>query len=321
MIALDLSLLYREFVMVGIGIDVSKATLDVAVAGQAPVRQFKNTTAGIAQLLKWLAGQPEARVVMEATGGYEEAALDACAHAGIWVARVNPRQARDFAKAIGQLAKTDSLDARVLAEMVDVLHARLRRHSPAPAWQAELKAWLVRRRQVIDTLQRSHQQSLTAPKLIRATMKNSVAALRKELAAIDVQMKNISQQHATPALRSAKGLGPVFQTTALAMLPELGHLSRQQIAKLVGVAPLNRDSGQMQGKRMIHGGRATVRIALYMATLSAVRWEPALRDHYQQLRARGKVAKVALVACMRKLLGILNARRRDELRAEGLLMG
>ena len=306
--------------MVGIGIDVSKATLDVAISGQASVRQFKNTPAGIRQLVSWLAVQPDARVVMEATGGYEEAALEACAQAGQWVARVNPRQARDFAKATGQLAKTDTLDARMLAELVDVLHARLRRHVPGPPWQAALKAWLVRRRQVLDTLQRSHQQSLTAPKLIRATMKNSLAALRKELAVIDVQMKKITQLHATPALRSAKGLGPVFQTTALAMLPELGQLSRQQIAKLVGVAPLNRDSGQMQGKRMIHGGRASMRIALYMATLSAVRWEPALRDHYQQLRGRGKVAKVALVACMRKLLGILNARRRDELRAEGLLM-
>lgn len=301
--------------MVGIGIDVSKGALDVAVHGQATARQFKNTSAGIAQLVKWLAGLPEARVVMEATGGYEAPALDACANAGLWVARVNPRQARDFAKATGQLAKTDSLDARVLAEMVDALHARLRRHVPAPAWQADLKAWLVRRHQVIDTLQRSHQQSLVAPKAVRALMKNSLAALRKELSAIDVQMKILMQRHVTPALRSAKGLGPVFQTTALAMLPELGQLSRQQIAKLVGVAPLNRDSGQLQGKRMIYGGRAAVRIALYMATLSAVRWDPGLKAHYEQLRARGKVAKVALVACMRKLLTIVNARRRDELKA------
>lgn len=306
--------------MVGIGIDVSKAALDVAVHGLPAVRQFKNTPAGISQLVAWLAGQPGVRVVMEATGGYEEPALNACAQAGLWVARVNPRQARDFAKATGQLAKTDTLDARVLAELAHVLHERLRRHVPAPAWQAELKAWLVRRRQVIDTLQRSHQQSLTAPKVVQAAMKGSQSALRKELAVIDARMKALTQQHATPALRSAKGLGPVFQTTALAMLPELGQLSRQQIAKLVGVAPLNRDSGQLQGKRMIYGGRAAVRIALYMATLSAVRWEPDLRDHYQQLRARGKVAKVALVACMRKLLGILNARRRDELRLEGLLI-
>lgn len=305
--------------MVGIGIDVSKAALDVAVHGQSARRQFNNTAAGVRQLVKWLGIQADARVVMEATGGYEVLALEACAQAGLWVARVNPRQARDFAKATGQLAKTDDLDARVLAEMAHVLHGRLRRHVPAPAWQVELRAWLVRRRQVIDTLQRSHQQSLSAPTAVRAAMKNSLAALRRELTAIDAQVKQIAQQHASPTLRSAKGLGPVFQTTVLAMLPELGQLSRQQIAKLVGVAPLNRDSGQLQGKRMIYGGRAVVRIALYMATLSAVRWEPGLRDHYQQLRARGKVAKVALVACMRKLLSILNARRRYELRMEGLL--
>jgi len=307
--------------MQGIGIDVSKATLDVAVHGHGTTHQFKNTPAGIKRLVAWLAAQAESRAVMEATGGYEEPALEACAQAGLWVARVNPRQARDFAKATGQLAKTDTLDARVLAEMAAVLHPRLRRHVPAPAWQAELKAWLVRRRQVIDTLQRSHQQSLTAPKAVRAAMRNSLAALRKELTTIDAHMRALTRQYATPALQSAKGLGPIFQSTALAMLPELGQLSRQQIAKLVGVAPLNRDSGQLQGKRMIYGGRATVRIALYMATLSAVRWEPALRDHYQQLRSRGKVAKVALVACMRKLLGIVNARRRDELREEGLLAG
>ena len=306
--------------MVGIGIDVSKAMLDVAVTDEAQLRQFKNTRAGIRQLVKWLAGRCEAKVVMEATGGYEEAALDACARAGLWVSRVNPRQARDFAKATGQLAKTDGLDARVLAEMADVLHARLRRHVPAPAWQAELKAWLCRRRQVVDALQRSRQQWLTAPPAVQSAMNNSLAALRKELAVIDTQMKQLARSHLTPALQSAKGLGPVFQVTALALLPELGQLNRQQIAKLVGVAPLNRDSGMMQGKRAIYGGRATMRIALYMATLSAVRWEPALRDHYQQLRARGKVAKVALVACMRKLLGILNARRRDELRQEALAM-
>jgi transposase len=133
-------------------------------------------------------------------------------------------------------------------------------------------------------------------------------------------MKALIQMHATPALRSSKGLGPVFQATVLALLPELGHLDRKQIAKLNGVAPMNRDSGQGQGKRRIRGGRAPVRVALYMATLSAVRWDPLMKAHYQQLRARGKLAKVALVACMRKLLGIINARRRDELRAEGLVM-
>lgn len=142
----------------------------------------------------------------------------------------------------------------------------------------------------------------------------------RELAAIEKTMKDLINEHATPALRSSKGLGPVFQATVLALLPELGHLDRRQIAKLTGVAPMNRDSGQGQGKRRIRGGRAPVRVALYMATLSAVRWDPTMKAHYQQLRARGKLGKVALVACMRKLLGIINARRRDELRAEGLAL-
>jgi transposase len=155
--------------------------------------------------------------------------------------------------------------------------------------------------------------SLTA---IRALMKKTLAALRRELAVIDQALKRLLERHSTPALRSSKGLGPMFQAAALALLPELGQLNRQQIAKLVGVAPLNHDSGQTQGKRKIYGGRGQMRVALYMATLSAVRWEPSLRAHYQQLRARGKVAKVALVACMRKLLTIVNARRREELRAE-----
>ncbi|WCE05974.1 transposase [Pseudoxanthomonas sp. JBR18] len=137
--------------------------------------------------------------------------------------------------------------------------------------------------------------------------------MRRELAAIDQQIRALLDAHASPALGSCKGLGPVFQATSLALLPELGTLTRRQIARLVGVAPMNRDSGQASGARRIRGGRAPVRVALYMATLSAVRWDPAMKAHYQQLRARGKLAKVALVACMRKLLTIINAHRRDEL--------
>ena len=210
--------------MTAVGIDVSKAMLDLAFNDAAKVHRFRNTPAGIRRLVELLGARPGVRIVLEATGGYEEAVLDACAEAGLWIARINPRQARDFARAAGQLAKTDNLDARMLAEMASV-----------------------------------------------------------------------------------------FQSTALALLPELGLLSRQQIAKLVGVAPLNRDSGKTQGKRQIYAGRSEMRVALTMATLSAVRWDPILRAHYQQLRARGKLAKVALVACMRKLLTIVNARRRDEL--------
>ena len=154
----------------------------------------------------------------------------------------------------------------------------------------------------------------------QALTSRTIAALQRELVAVERAIQALIEQHATPELRSSKGLGPVFQASMLALLPELGELDRRQIAKLVGVAPMNRDSGQGQGKRRIHGGRAPVRVALYMATLSAVRWDPTMKAHYQQLRARGKPGKVALVACMRKLLGIVNARRRDELRAEGLIM-
>lgn len=302
--------------MPGIGIDVSKAMLDVAIHGQPGLQRYPNTPAGIRRLLRLLGKLVDARVVVESTGGYESAVTDACAEAGLWIARINPRQGRDFARATGQLAKTDALDAGVLAEMATVFHARLRSYQAPPAWQAELKAWLRRRQQVRDALQRTNQQWDLAIPALRPLMRATLAALRKEMKAIDAQLATLTKAHATPALKSAKGLGPVFQTTALALLPELGRLSRQEIAKLVGVAPLNKDSGQLQGKRRIYGGRADMRIALYMSTLTAVRWEPDLRDHYQQLRARGKVAKVALVACMRKLLGILNARRRDELLAE-----
>jgi transposase len=279
--------------MTAVGIDVSKSVLDVAVDGQSAVRRFPNTSTGVARLVRQLSQYEAVRIVVEATGGYEQAVLGACAQAGMWIARVNPRQARDFARATGQLAKTDGIDARMLAEMATVFHARLRRYEPREAWQDELRAWLRRRHQVMDAIQRQRQHMDMALPAIR-TLANKTTV--------------------TPALQSAKGLGPIFQATALALLPELGHLSRQQIAKLVGVAPLNRDSGQTQGKRRIYGGRSPMRIALYMATLSAVRWDPRMREHYQQLRQRGKVAKVALVACMRKLLTIVNARRRDELR-------
>lgn len=300
--------------MTAVGIDVGKANLDVMVHGDAKVQRFANTMAGIAKLVVHLQKLSDARIVLEATGGFEEAVLTACCDAGLWVARINPRQARDFAKATGQLAKTDDLDARMLAEMAHVFHARLRPHVAAEPWQAELKGWLRRRQQVTDAIQRTRQQLLTTPAAIRPFVRRTLAALQREQAAVDKAMKALLEQHTTPALRSSKGLGPMFQASMLALLPELGRLTRQQIAKLVGVAPLNRDSGQSQGKRRIYGGRSEVRVALYMATLSAVRWEPVMREHYQQLRARGKLAKVALVACMRKLLTIVNARRRDELK-------
>lgn len=304
--------------MIAVGVDVGKRFLDVAVHGESGVTRYDNGKAGVRRLVKQLKKRGEVRVVVEATGGYEAGVLAACADAGIWIAQVNPRQARDFAKATGQLAKTDALDARILAEMVSVLLPRLRRYVPCSDWENELKGWLRRRNQVTEQIISNTQQAVMSLPAVRTMIKRTLAALKRERTVIDATLKALLAEHSTPALQG-KGQGPMFQAAMLALLPELGTLNRQQVAKLVGVAPLNRDSGQSTGKRKIYGGRAQLRVALYMATLSAVRWEPMLRAHYQQLRARGKVAKVALVACMRKLLGIVNARRRDELRGAPLV--
>ncbi len=302
--------------MTAAGIDVGKANLDLAVDGQTGVIRFANNRTGIGKLVKRLKEIGTTRLVVEATGGYEEPLLEACCDAGLWIARVNPRQARAFASATGELAKTDNIDARILALMARLFTDRLRPYVAPPPWQRELRDWLRRRSQVVVLLQAQKQQAAMAPAPVRKLTARTIAALARELAAIEKTMKALISEHATPALHSSKGLGPVFQATVLALLPELGYLDRRQIAKLTGVAPMNRDSGQGQGKRRIRGGRAPVRVALYMATLSAVRWDPAMKTHYQQMRARGKLGKVALVACMRKLLGIINARRRDELRSE-----
>lgn len=302
--------------MTAVGIDVGKAALDVAIDGVTGVTRFANTDAGIRKLVKRLAGLRDAQIVVEATGGYEDALLEACCDAGLWVSRINPRQARDFARATGELAKTDAIDARLLCLLSRMFADRLRRYDAPAPWQRELRDWLRRRGQVVTTLQAQKQQTAMTSPAVRKLIVRTIAALKRELAAIDREMQTLLKAHTTPALHSSKGMGPIFQATSLALLPELGTLTRQQIAKLVGVAPMNRDSGQMYGKRRIRGGRAPVRVALYMATLSAVRWDPTLRAHYQQLRARGKLGKVALVACMRKLLTIVNARRRDELRSE-----
>jgi transposase len=305
--------------MTAVGIDVGKASLDLAVDGRSAVTRFANTRSGIAKIVKRLLAIDVPHIVVEATGGYEDPLLEACCDAGLWVSRVNPRQARNFARATGDLAKTDAIDARMLALMARLFNDRLRRYTAAPPWQRELRDWLRRRGQLVTALQAHKQQAAMAPAMVRTLASRTIAAVKRELAAVDAAIHTLIKQHATPAMRSRKGLGPVFQASMLSLLPELGQLSRRQIAKLVGVAPMNRDSGQGQGKRRIRGGRAPVRVALYMATLSAVRWDPLMKAHYQQLRARGKLGKVALVACMRKLLGIVNAKRREELREQGLI--
>ena len=303
--------------MVGIGIDVSKAQLDLAVHGETALLQFPNDKAGIRKLVSHLKGLQEVRIVLEATGGYERLALNACAKAGIWISRVNARQARDFAKGTGKLAKTDRLDARMLAHMALLLHDELPRFEAMAPWRIELDGWVRRRAQVVDEMARRQQQMVgIAQQAIKQLALKSLRVLREERNVLDREIARLSQPHVTPALKSMKGLGPVTQATLLTQLPELGQLDRHAIAKLVGVAPLNCDSGTMRGQRHIWGGRAALRAVLYMATLSAITWEPTIKASFQQLSVRGKPGKVALVACTRKFLVILNARRRDEIKAQ-----
>jgi transposase len=294
-----------------VGIDVSKATLDVAVHGASEVRVFANSPAGFRRLAAWLLPQRPRQVVLEATGGYEQAALDALFAAGLPMVRANPRQVRDFAKALGQLAKTDRLDARVLAQLAATIS--LTPYQPACDWQRRLAQWHQRRGHVVQMLgsERQRLERLADPALLTWTRRH-IEMLLRELRRLDAEIKHqVATQPALDPLRSLKGVGPVLQAALASQLPELGRLDNKAIAKLVGVAPLARDSGLMRGQRHVWGGRRQIRAVLYMASLTAIRYEPRLRDFYQALRARGKAAKVAIVATMRKLLVILNARMRD----------
>lgn len=294
-----------------VGIDVSKATLDVAVLGVATTRQFANTARGFRALASWMKRWRPQRVLLEATGGYEQAALDALHAAGLPMVRINPRQARDFAKGTGQLAKTDRLDAQVLAKMAATVEAPL--YAPREAWRVRLGQWQQRRGHVVQILlaERQRREQLEDVELRRAAQRH-IAFLQRELRSLDERIgEQLQARPELAPLRSLRGAGPVLQATLACELPELGQLDGKAIAKLVGVAPLARDSGQWRGRRIIWGGRAGVRTALYMSALTAMRFEPILREFYRRLRARGKAAKVAIVAVMRKMLVILNARMRD----------
>jgi transposase len=299
--------------MLGVGIDVGKYFLDLARHDQPCVCRFENTTSGIASLLQQLTDWDEVWVVLEATGGYEVPVLNALIEVGHAVSRINPRQARNFARASGQLAKTDALDAKGLADMAHCMFPKLPRYVAPADWQTTLAAFVTRRVQIVAAIhQQTQQLQATSLPELRALAMPSLAALRAERDALNERIAELAVPHLTPAWRSIKGLGPVVQATLLSQLPELGSLSRQQIAKLVGVAPLNRDSGTLRGRRGIFGGRRAVRKVLYMAALVAVRWQPQLKTFYEALKARGKPPKVALIASMRKLLVVLNARLRDE---------
>jgi transposase len=303
-----------------VGIDVSKAQLDVAVR---PDGRFavSNDDAGIAQVIERLSTGPPTRVVVEATGGFEMPLAGALAAAGFPVVVVNPRQVRDFAKAAGKLAKTDALDAQTLAHFAEVMRPELR---PLPDEQTQtLAAILARRRQLVEMLTAEKNRLGSAPKPVRKSLRTHIAWLERELSHTDSDLAQAIRESPVwhekdELLRSTPGVGPVLTTTLLADLPELGRLTGKQIAALVGVAPLNRDSGTFRGKRTVWGGRAQVRGALYMAALVASRFNPVIRTFYQRLCAAGKAKKVALTACMRKLLIILNAmlKHRTPWRAE-----
>ncbi|MCP4535305.1 MAG: IS110 family transposase [Delftia sp.] len=297
-----------------VGIDVSSQTLEVASSAEAKTWQVGNDAAGIEQLTAQLMSLQPALVVLEATGGYEFEAACALQASGLAVAVVNPRTARDFARAMGALAKTDALDARMLAAFARVLHQHPERERfVKPLADAELQclqALVLRRRQLVQMITSERQRMRVSHAAARPSIERVVEFLKTELGGSDADVAaHVGQHHAklAQALASVPGIGAASVAVLLAELPELGKLDRRRIAALVGVAPLNRDSGQMRGQRSIWGGRADVRRTLYMATLTAVRHNAPLKAHYERLLAVGKRKKVALVACMRKLLTMLNA--------------
>lgn len=297
-----------------VGIDVSKRRLDVCVLPEGEHFVVANDEAGIASLLQRLREADPELVVLEASGRYERPAAAAIAAAGITVSVVNPRQARDFAKAMGRLAKTDKIDSGILARFAAAVGPR---PSVLPDEEAQvLQAILTRRRQLLEMLtaenNRLQMATPTVAKRIRAHMK----WLRKELERTGKDLDEAVEASTTwqeneALLRSVPGVGPILARTLLAELPELGKLDHRRLSALVGVAPFNRDSGTFRGKREVWGGRAPVRATLYMGALVATRHNPVLKEFYGRLLSAGKPKKVALVACMRKLLSILNAVLRD----------
>jgi len=293
-----------------VGIDVAKAELEVVVRPSGARWTVTNNASGLAQLQGRLQAAAPSLIVLEATGGYEVAVVAALATAALPVVVLNARQVRDFARATGRLAKTDAIDAGVLAHFAEVVRPPVR---PLPdAMTQDLQAWLTRRRQLVDMLLAEEQRRSRAPRAIQRQIDQHVRWLRAQLGAVE---KDVAQtlrespvwREKEDLLRSVPGVGPILTTTLLGDVPELGQLNRKQIAALIGVAPLNRDSGTYRGRRAVWGGRARVRATLYMATLTAARYNPLIRAFYERLVAAGKPKKVALTACMRKLLTILNA--------------
>lgn len=300
-----------------VGIDVSKGTLDVAFGLDQPVRQFPNTARGHKDLAAVLRRRRPARIVMEATGGYELPVLRHLAGRELPAIRVNPRQVRDFAKSTGQLAKTDTIDARVLvrfAAAVDPVHRPL----PAPE-QERISRLATRRAQLVElrTMERNRLELASTDPAVARTIHVVIDTLDQQIKAIEAESAQVIAEHAKlertyAILTSVPGVGPVTAAVLIGAMPELGTLSRQQAAALAGVAPFNHDSGATRGQRHIRGGRAQVRTALYMATLVGLKHNHVIAADFARLAAASKPHKVAMTACMRKLLTILNALVRDD---------
>lgn len=293
-----------------IGIDVSKANLDIDAYPRAHRTRFSNDETGRRQLVNELKNLQPKLVVLEATGGLESPIASELAIAGLAVAVINPRQARDFAKAIGVLAKTDQVDALVLARFAEAIKPEVRALKDSEVMA--LDSVLTRRRQLVDMITAESNRYAQAPGKIAKQIAKHLSWLNKRLEEADDDLNDAIRrsplwQAKAHLMMSIPGVGRVTATTLLAALPELGQLSRREISALVGVCPFNRDSGGHRGRRVIWGGRASVRTVLYMAALAASRHNPMIKAFYQKLLAAGKMKKVALVACMRKLLVILNA--------------
>lgn len=297
------------------GIDVSKTQLDLAQWGKEEVIRYDNSAPGIAAMVEMLlAATAVTLIVVEASGGFEQTMVTELAAASLPIVVVNPTRVRNFARAKGQLAKTDKIDAQVIAGFAQAIRPEIRALGSDD--QQLIKALVTRRRQLIDmqTAEKNRRTAINPELLLR--LEKHLAWLETELAEIEQELndwidKNARWRDTRNHLESVPGVGAVTSFTLLAELPELGTLSRQKIAALVGLAPFNRDSGRFRGRRHIFGGRADVRSVLYMAALSGIRYNPVLKAFYERLTAKGKLFKVAITACMRKLLTILNAIVRD----------
>jgi transposase len=298
-----------------VGIDVAKDKLDLAILGEARVSQIPNGSVGIADLASQLRARQPELIVVEATGGYQRAVVQGLFEAGLPVAVVNPQRVRQYARACGKLAKTDKIDAFLLAEFGKQVQPR-RFQAPNEA-ERYLEALLVRRKQLEEMLKAEKNRLRTVHPALQTSIETMIGCLKVEIKQLEAEVRKcLDEQESWQApktiLASAPGVGVVTTATLLAELPELGQMDRKKIAALVGVAPMNFDSGKKRGYRKTKGGRANVRSVLYMATLVATRYNPVIKAQYEHLVARGKLKKVALTACMRKFLTILNAMLRDQ---------